>query len=67
MPWQVLVRAFFIAAVAWAAALTRPFHPALGVNLAGGAALGGLIIVIETRLRTAEVTNLLGALIGGTA
>jgi uncharacterized protein YacL len=65
MPWQVLVRAFFIAAVAWAAALTHPFHPALAVNLAGGAALGGLIIVIETRLRTAEVTNLLGALIGG--
>ena len=29
MPWQVLVRALFIAAVAWAAALTRPFHPGL--------------------------------------
>jgi len=65
MAWQVLVRALFISAVAWAAALTRPFDPALGVNVAGGGLIGAAIIFIETRLRTAEVTNLLGALIGG--
>ena len=65
MPWQVLVRALFIAAVAWAAVITRPFHATLAVNLAGGAILGAAIIFIESRLRTAEVTNLLGALIGG--
>jgi uncharacterized protein YacL len=65
MPWQVLVRALFIGAVAWAAAITRPFHATLAVNLSSGAILGAAIIVIESRLRTAEVTNLLGALIGG--
>jgi uncharacterized protein YacL len=45
--------------------LTRAFHPALGVNVGVGAALGALIVVIETRLRSTEVTDLLGALIGG--
>src|SRR4051812_31242394 len=65
MPWHLITRALFIAAVAWAAALTRPFHPSLAVNLALGALLGLAIVVAETRLRTAEVTNLLGALIGG--
>src|SRR6185436_2782354 len=65
MPWQIVTRGCFIAVVAWAAALTRPFHPSLAVNVAAGILLGGVIVVIETRLRTAEVTNLLGALIGG--
>src|SRR4051812_36806799 len=65
MPWHLLTRALFIAAVAWAAAITRPFNPSVPVDIAVGAALGALIVVIETRLRTAEVTALLGALIGG--
>jgi uncharacterized protein YacL len=55
----------FIAAVGWSAALTRAFHPALGVNIAVGVTLGALIVLIETRLRSTEVTDLLGALIGG--
>jgi uncharacterized protein YacL len=65
MPWHVVTRALFIAAVSWAAALTRAFHPTLLVNIAVGVALGGLIVLIETRLRSTEVTDLLGALIGG--
>ncbi|HYT65440.1 MAG TPA: PIN domain-containing protein [Vicinamibacterales bacterium] len=65
MPWHLVTRACFIAAVAWAAALTRPFSPSLPLNVAIGAGLGGLIVLIETRLRSAEVTDLLGALIGG--
>jgi uncharacterized protein YacL len=65
MPWHLLTRALFIAAVAWAAAITRPFNPSVPVDIAIGAALGALIVVIETRLRSAEVTDLLGALIGG--
>jgi uncharacterized protein YacL len=65
MPWHIVTRVFFIAAVSWAAALTRAFHSELGVNLAVGIALGGLIVLIETRLRSTEVTDLLGALIGG--
>ena len=65
MPWQVFVRTLFVAAVAWAAAILRPFHPALLPNIAVGAVLGAAVIFIETQLRQAEVTNLLGALIGG--
>jgi uncharacterized protein YacL len=65
MPWHSVTRACFVAAVAWAAALTRPFHPSLAVNIAVGTVLGALIVVIETRLRNTEVTDLLGALIGG--
>ena len=52
-------------AVTYAAVLARPFSPALLVNLAVGAALGLVIVWVETRLRDAEVTDLLGALIGG--
>ena len=51
--------------VAWAAAILRPFHDALLPNIAVGVLLGAAVIFIETRLRQAEVTNLLGALIGG--
>ena len=65
MAWHFVTRACFIAAVAWAAALTRPFNPSVTINIAVGAALGGVIVLIETRLRSAEVTDLLGALIGG--
>jgi uncharacterized protein YacL len=65
MPWHLVIRALFIAAVAWAAALTRAFHAGLPANLGIGVALGFLIVVIETRLRSTEVTDLLGALIGG--
>jgi uncharacterized protein YacL len=65
MPWHIITRACFIAAVAWTAGLTRPFHPTLEVNAVVGSLLGVVIVLIETRLRSAEVTDLLGALIGG--
>jgi uncharacterized protein YacL len=65
MAWYLLARALFVLAVTYAAALTRPFSPILWVDLAFGAALGLVMVAIETRLRTAEVTDLLGALIGG--
>ena len=65
MAWFILVRVLFVLAVTYAAVLTRPFS----VNMTGtaviGATLGVLIIWIESRLRSAEVTDLLGALIGG--
>ena len=63
--WQFVARVCFVAAVAWAAWLVRPFHPSGAVDLGIGAALGGLIVFFEARLREAEVTDLLGALIGG--
>jgi uncharacterized protein YacL len=65
MAWFILARALFVAAVTYAAVLARPFHPAFGMNLVIGGALGILVVLVETRLRTAAVTDLLGALIGG--
>src|SRR5688572_7734467 len=65
MLWFILVRALFVLAVTYAAMLTRPFSAEGLPNLTIGAVLGGVIIWIETRLRSAEVTDLLGALIGG--
>jgi len=65
MPWNIVARALFVAAVAWAAALLRPFHPNMAVNGTIGALLGVVVVLIETRLRETEVTDLLGALIGG--
>src|SRR4051812_27820122 len=65
MAWQMFVRALFVAAVAWAATILRPFHAAVVPNVAVGALLGVAVIFVETRLRQTEVTDLLGALIGG--
>ena len=65
MPWHLVVRTLFVAAVAWAAALLRPFHPLVIPNIAIGGLLGLLVVFIETRLRETELTDLLGALIGG--
>jgi uncharacterized protein YacL len=65
MFWFMVFRALFVLAVTYAAVVTRPFSPALPLNLAVGALLGLLLVAVETRLRTAQVTDLLGALIGG--
>jgi uncharacterized protein YacL len=65
MAWSLLARGLFVIAVAYAAFLTRPFGSGPVLNLAAGAGLGLLIIAVETRLRDAEVTDLLGALVGG--
>jgi uncharacterized protein YacL len=65
MPWLLVVRVLFVLAVTYAALLTRPFDPGIPVNLASGVVLGCLMIAVETRMRTAAVTDLLGALIGG--
>src|SRR4029078_1676864 len=65
MPWPIVARVCFVAAVAWAAGLLRPFHPLLAVDLTIGAVLGALLVFIETALRESEVTDFLGALIGG--
>jgi uncharacterized protein YacL len=65
MAWFLLVRVLFILAVTYAALLTRPFSPMFAANIALGVCLGLSMVVVETRLRSAEVTDLLGALIGG--
>src|SRR6476646_9639345 len=65
MVWFVLVRVLFIWAVTYAATVTRPFSVNMPLTTVIGAALGVLIIWIESRLRSAEVTDVFGALIGG--
>ena len=65
MAWFLLVRTLFVLAVTYAAFLTHPFSSQMPVNLVAGVALGLLMIAVETRMRDAEVTDLLGALIGG--
>src|SRR5918992_1379739 len=65
MPWHLIVRVLFILAVTYAAVLVRPFTTDVWVNAVVGTLLGLIIIGVETRLREAEVTDLLGALIGG--
>jgi uncharacterized protein YacL len=65
MPWYLVVRILFVVAMTYAAVVTRPFTSGLGVNVGCGVALGLVMIAIESRLRSAEVTDLLGALFGG--
>src|SRR5262245_12879271 len=65
MAWFLLARILFVLAVTNAALLVRPFSPNVWVNVACGVALGLLMVFVETRLRSAEVSDLLGALIGG--
>jgi uncharacterized protein YacL len=65
MGWFLLARALFVLAVTYAAVLTRPFSPVLGLNAVIAAGLGLVMVAVERRLRSAEVTDLLGSLIGG--
>src|SRR5688572_11625983 len=65
MPWFLMVRGLFVLAVTYATILTRPFGPSLELNVAAGVVLGVLMIALESRMRNADVTDLLGALIGG--
>lgn len=65
MPWFVLARILFVAAVGYSA---YQLHPVVGdplPNLAFGLGVAGLVILLEIRLKETAVTNLLGALIGG--
>ena len=65
MPWFLMIRVLFVLAVTYATILTRPFGASIELNLGAGVLLGILMIALETRMRTAAVTDLLGALIGG--
>ena len=65
MGWFILARLLFVLGRYLGSGPREAVHPALGVNLVVGATLGVLVVLVESRLRTAEVTDLLGALIGG--
>ena len=64
MNGYLLVRGVFILVVVYAAAVINPVdgHPAVSAAL--GAAIALCIVLAETRLRDAAVTNLLGGLLG---
>jgi uncharacterized protein YacL len=65
MSWFTLARLLFIAAVGYAAVVIRPLHMGAVANLVFGIGLGGLVVVVESRLRETAATQMLGALIGG--
>jgi len=64
MHGQQLVRALFAAVVVYSAIFIRPLEGPLILNVLLGLAVAGAIIVAESRLRDAAVTNLLGGVIG---
>src|SRR5262245_31023957 len=65
MAWFALARILIVAAVAYAAALLRPLPVNLLANIAFAAALAGIVVAFESRLRETAPTRVLGALIGG--
>ncbi|MGE5358444.1 MAG: PIN/TRAM domain-containing protein [Bacteroidales bacterium] len=72
MAWFILVRLLFVSAVGYAAVdshLIDVGNPgttsSIVVNLAFGLVLAGAVVVLETRLRAASLTHVLGGLIGG--
>jgi uncharacterized protein YacL len=66
MAWLILARLLFIVAVCYVAAVVRPFHPSAVVNALAGLALAGLVVFVESHLRSASIPRLFGAIIGGT-
>jgi uncharacterized protein YacL len=65
MAWFILARLLFTAAVIYTAFLLRPLDADRSVNIAFGAALAGVAVFFEWRLRDLALTNLLGAIVGG--
>ena len=66
MAWFILARAVFVAAVGYSAYQAHPFaEGGLVPNVLFGVVLAVLFVLLEMRLRTAPVTHVLGALLGG--
>ena len=66
MAWFILARALFVAAVGYTAYQLEPVATGSVVqNVAFGTMLAALIVLLEVRLKTAPVTHMIGALIGG--
>jgi len=65
MAWFTLARLLIVAAVAYAAALLRPLPVNLITNIGFAAALAGIVVAFESRLREIAPTRILGSLIGG--
>ena len=66
MAWFLIARALFVAAVGYSAYQLTPVADGdVLTNVAFGVVVGTLIVLFEVRLRTASVTHMLGALLGG--
>ena len=65
MAWFALARVFFVAVVAYVAALLQPLPVGVAANVGFALVLAALVVAFENRLRATPVTRILGALIGG--
>ncbi|MBE3072394.1 MAG: TRAM domain-containing protein [Acidobacteria bacterium] len=65
MGWFLLARVLFIGAVSFVASLVQPLQGGALANLGFGFVLAALVVWLETRLRDAAVTTVLGSLLGG--
>ena len=65
MAWYLVIRALFVAAVAYTAFALHPFPGDVLLNLGLGFVLAAVAVVLETRLWSASMTRVLGAIIGG--
>jgi len=66
MAWFLLARILFVGGLVWTAGIFRPVEGDLPANLAVGAVIGLLGVLLEWRLRETPVTRTLGAVVGGT-
>jgi uncharacterized protein YacL len=65
MAWYLLARALLLAAVTGAAVFMQPLNAPPSTNAGFGLLLGGLVVLLEWRVRELSITHMLGALIGG--
>ncbi len=66
MPWFFAFRVVFVAAVTATATYLSPLPGGTAVNAGFGAAMAGLVILLEFRLHNSSATHMVGGLIGGT-
>src|SRR5262245_43266420 len=65
MTWATAGRALIVFAVIYAAAILQPIPiGGMAVNLAFAAGLGGLVVLLESGLKQAASTRLIGAIVG---
>ena len=64
MVWLALARGLFVAGVAYAAAVLQPLPADALVNVVFACVLAALVVWLETRLRRAAATRVIGGLIG---
>jgi uncharacterized protein YacL len=65
MAWYVVARVLFVAAVGYSAHQLQPLALGSLLNTLFGIVLGGLIVLLEFRIRNTSVSQLIGSLLGG--